>query len=76
MKRKKPRKLEIAAEEAVEIFSKKITLDELREEIKKYALLSPGAGLDSMIVLIERKEDGYHSTIYVSRKDLKKRYPK
>jgi DNA-binding transcriptional regulator YdaS (Cro superfamily) len=75
MKRKKPRKLEIAAEEAVEIFSKKITLDELREEIT-LSYLRRGSELSSMIVLIERKEDGYHSTIYVSRKDLKKRYPK
>ncbi len=73
MKLKKPNKLEIRAEEVVEIFSKKATLEELREEIEEYVLMR-GSDLGSMIVTIERRKKGVYSTIYFSNKNLKKRY--
>lgn len=72
--KRKPSELEIKAREMVEVFSKKATLDELKEQIITDALaMSPE--LNIMMILIEKKDDGYHSTIYVSREDLKRKYP-
>lgn len=71
---RKPSKLEITAREMVEVFSKKTDLEELKEEIKAHAIaMSPY--FSAMIVLIKKEKDGYYPTIYLSKKDLKRKYP-
>jgi hypothetical protein len=69
---KKPNELEIMAGEMVEVFSENTTLKELTKKIKEYTLIM-GTKL-SMMVTIERKEKEYHSTIYINKKDLKRKY--
>ena len=67
---KKPNELEIKAREMVEVFSEKTTLKELTGKIEEYTFrMYPKL---SMVVIIEREENKVRSTIYLSKKDLKK----
>lgn len=72
---KKPNKLELAAKDMIEVLSEKIDLPTIAERIAEYTLVMyPKL---SIAVMIERKEDGYYSTVYLNKKDVReKNHPK
>lgn len=62
------KKISKALEGMINICARKMNINELNYEIKNYMMKSPSL----MVVTIERKEDGYYSTIYMTKEDLRK----
>ncbi|MEK6827104.1 MAG: hypothetical protein AABX99_01310 [Nanoarchaeota archaeon] len=46
-----------------------MTIKELNSEIINYMIKSP----ELMVITIERKENGYRSTIYITKEDFEKK---
>ena len=58
------KKISKALEGMVNVCAKKMNINELNDKIRNYIMKSPSL----MVVTIERKEDGYYSTIYINKK--------